>query len=117
MLRESTSNPEDTLNSANCIKAINTLAVNVTYRFNTINWTIPEIRRFDTKICKLSTCNRMHHLKTDVNKLYIPRNKGENGMIQLKLSYKTSTIDQHNNLPTKTAWMLQLVLEYDKTKT
>ena len=37
-------------------------------------------------------------------------------MIQLELSYKTSTIDQHKYLTTTKGWMLQLVLTYDKTK-
>ena len=36
----------------------------------------------------------MHHPKADVDRLYIPRNKEWTGMIQLELSYKTSTIDQ-----------------------
>ena len=41
------------LNSANCIEVINTLKIRVvTYCFNIINWTIPEIRRLDTKIQK-----------------------------------------------------------------
>ena len=58
----------------------------------------------------------MNHPKIDVNRVYIPRNKGRRGMIQLKLSYKTSTIGQHKYLKTKEAWILPLVLEYDKTR-
>ena len=46
---------------------------------------------------------------------FIPRNKGGRGMIQLELSYKTSTIGQHKHLTTITDWMLQLVLAHDKT--
>ena len=30
--------------------------------------------------------NRMHHPKADVDRLYIPRNEGGRGMIQLELS-------------------------------
>ena len=62
------------------------------YNFNIINWTIPEIRKLDTKIHKLLTCNRMHHLKADVDRLYITRNERGRAMIQLELTYKTSTI-------------------------
>ena len=36
-------------------------------------------------------------------------------MIQLELSYKTSTIGQHKYLTT-TYWIPQLVLAHDKTK-
>ena len=50
------------LNSANRIEAINTLAIPVvTYSLNIINWTLPDIRKIDTKIRKLLTVNRMHH--------------------------------------------------------
>ena len=56
------------LSSANCIEAINTFVIPVVmYSFNIINWTISEIRRLDTKMCKLLTCNRMHHPKLLVN--------------------------------------------------
>ena len=58
----------------------------------------------------------MHYPKANVDRLYIPRNEGGRGMIQLELSYKTSTIGQHRNRTTTTDWMLQLVLAHDKTK-
>ena len=70
------------------------------YSFNIINWTIPEIRRLDTKIRKLLTCNRMRNPKGDVDRLYIPRNEEGRGMIQLELSYKISTVGQHKYLTT-----------------
>ena len=34
----------------------------------------------------------MHHPKADLDRLYIPRNKGGKGLLQFGLSYKTSTI-------------------------
>ena len=80
-----------------------------------MNWTIPEVR-LDMKIRKLLTCTIMHHPKADVDRLYIPRNKEWTGMIQLELSYKTSTIGQLKYLTTLTDWMLQLVLVHGKTK-
>ena len=86
----------------------------VMYSFNIMNWTIPEVR-LDTKICKLLTCTIMHP-KADADRLYIPRNKEWTGMIQLELSYKTSTIGQLKYLTTLTDWMLQLVLVHGKTK-
>ena len=80
------------LNSVNGIEAVITLAMPVVmYSFNIMNWTVPEIRRLDTKIHKLLICNRMHHPKADVDRLYILRNK----VIQPELSYKLTT----NGLP------------------
>ena len=53
---------------------------------------------------KLLTCNRMHHLEADVDRVYIPRHEGGRGMIQLELSYKTWTIGQHKYPTTLTDW-------------
>ena len=105
------------LNSANRIEAINTLAIPVvTYSFNIINWTISDIKKIDVKIRKLMTCNRMHHPKADVDRLYIPRKEGGRGMIQLELSLKTTTIGLQKYLETSTDWMLQLVNIHEQGK-
>ena len=70
------------LNSKNRITAINALAIPVvTYSFNVVNWNLQELKKLDTKIRKQLTCNRMHHPKSDVDRLYIPRSKGGRGMI------------------------------------
>ena len=58
----------------------------------------------------------MHYPKANVDRLYIPKNEGGRGMIQLELSYKTSTIGQHKYRTTTTDWVLQLVLAHDKQK-
>ena len=50
----------------------------------------------------------MHHLKAYVKRLCIPKNEGGRRMIQLELSYKTSTIGQHKYFTAATDWMLQL---------
>ena len=53
------------LNSANKIEAINTLAITVVqYSFNTINWTLQDLRQIDT-IRKLLTYYKMHYPKAD----------------------------------------------------
>ena len=71
VLLESTSNPEDRTQLCKLHRSNkyfgNTF---VTYSFNIINWTIPEIRRLEMKICKLLTFSRMHYLKVDVDRLY-----------------------------------------------
>ena len=50
----------------------------------------------------------MHHQKAYVERLCIPKNEGGRRMIQLELSYKTSTIGQHKYFTAATDWMLQL---------
>ena len=34
----------------------------------------------------------MHHPKADVDRLYIPRKAGGRGLVQLEITYKTTTI-------------------------
>ena len=81
------------LNSTNKLEAINTLAVPVvTYSFNIINWTLQELAKLDTKTRKFLTTYKMHHPKSDVDRLYLPRTEGGRGLIQLELSYKSTTI-------------------------
>ena len=61
------------LNSANKLEAINTLAVPVvTYCLNIINWTLQELAKLHTKAIKFLTMYKMHHLKSDVDRLYLP---------------------------------------------
>ena len=55
-----------------------------------MNWSLTEIKKADTKIGKLLTMHRMHHAKSDVNRLYLPRKEGGRGLVQLELSLKTS---------------------------
>ena len=89
------------LNSANKLKAINTLAVPVvTYSFSIINWTLQELAKLDTKTRNFLTMYKMHHPKSDVDRLYLLRNEGGGGLIQLELSYKSTTIglDKYDTL-------------------
>ena len=105
------------LNSKNRITAINTLAVPViTYSFNIINWNLNEIKKLDTKIRKLLTMYNMHHPKADVDRLYLPRSSGGRGMIQLELSYRTSTIGLYRYLDLSQDWMMQRAFQHESVK-
>ena len=89
------------LNSANKLEAINTLAVPVvTYSFNIICWTLQELAKLDTKTRNFLTMYKMHHPKSDVDRVYLLRNEGGGGLIQLELSYKSTTIglDKYDTL-------------------
>ena len=75
------------LKSANKLEAINTLAVPVvTYSFDIINWTLQELAKLDTKTRRFLTTYKMHHPKSDVDRLYLPITEGGRGLIQLELS-------------------------------
>lgn len=105
------------LNSRNRIEAINTLAVPVVqYSFNVINWNMSELQQMDRKTRKLFTANRMLHPKADVERLYLPRKEGGRGLIQLQLSYKTTTIGMNHYLEFTNDWMMQLVRRHEHNK-
>ena len=105
------------LNSKNRVTAINTLAIPVvSYSFNIINWNLSELMKLDTKIRKQFTCHKMHHPKSDKDRLYVPRSKGGRGLIQLELSYKTSTLGLSQYLDQTNDWMLQLVNLHENSK-
>ena len=105
------------LNSANKLEAINTLAVPVvTYSFNVINWTLQELAKLDTKTRKSLTMYKMHHPKSDVDRLYLPRTEGGRGLIQLEFSYKSTTIGLDKYLQETQDTLLHFVKDHDDRK-
>ena len=81
------------LDSANKITAVNTLAVPVvTYSFNIVNCKVSELKKLHTKTRKFPTMRKMHHLRLDVDRLYVSRRYGGRGITELETSYKVATI-------------------------
>ena len=105
------------LNSANKLEAINTSAVPVvTYSFNIINWTLQELAKLDTKTRKFLTTYKIHHPKSDVGRLYLPRTEGGRGLIQLELSYKSTTNGLDKCLQETQDTLLHFVKDHDDRK-
>ena len=106
------------LNAANRIDAINTLAVPVvTCSFNIINWRMEELMKLDRKTRKfLTMAAKMHHPKADVDRLYIPRKAGGRGLVQLEITYKTTTIGLNTYLNNKDDNLLKIARDHDSGK-
>lgn len=105
------------LSSANKIKAINTLAVPVvTYSFNVIKWSLTDIKSLDIKTRKIMTMERLHHPKADVDRLYIPRASGGRGLIQLELTYKTTTTGLEVYLRKTEDLLISIVRHHETSK-
>ena len=86
------------LNARNRIDAINSLPLPVvTYSFTIINWSLTEIKKVYTKIRKLLTKHRMHHPKSDVNRLYLPRKEG-GGQHTRKINECTLLLTMRKNI-------------------
>ena len=105
------------LKSANKLEAINTLAVPVvTYSFDIINWTLQELAKLDTKTRRFLTTYKMHHPKSDVDRLYLPITEGGRGLIQLELCYKSTAIGLDKYLQETQDTILHLVEDPDDRK-
>ena len=106
------------LNVANKIEAIKSLAVPVVmYSFNIISWKLSDLRKLNKKKNrKCLTMHKMHHPKSDVDRLYLPRKSGGRGLIQLESSYKISTIGLNTFLKSSDDSLLYLVRVHDGKK-
>ena len=60
--------------------------------------------------------HRMHHPKSGVNRLYLPRKEGARGLNQLVLFLKTSIIEIDTYLNNTNGWMLKLVKNHGQNK-
>ena len=70
------------LNGGNTIRAINSWAVPVIrYTAGIVEWTQAELNDLDRKTRKLMTAN---HAQSDVDRLYLPRQTGGRGLLQVK---------------------------------
>ena len=59
---------------------------------------------------------KMHHPKSDIERLYLPRKIGGRRLIQLALTMKTATIGLDTYLRSSEDWLLKLVLKHEGTK-
>ncbi|KAL0274582.1 UNVERIFIED_CONTAM: hypothetical protein PYX00_002681 [Menopon gallinae] len=72
------------LNGKNIVTAINTFAVPVlAYSFGIINWTKGDLYKLKTKTHKILTHHRIHHPRSAVERLTIPRKAGGRGLIDI----------------------------------
>jgi len=72
------------LNSGNKVKGINMFAVPVIrYAAALLDWSTNELHQLDIQFRKLLAMNGAHHIKGDVDRLYLPRNLGGRGFTSL----------------------------------
>ena len=73
------------LHARNQINAINTFALPIlTYPAGIIKFTVEEKKHLDTMTRKQLTMHGSLHPKVDVDRLYIPRNKGRRGLLSVQ---------------------------------
>ena len=83
---------ESELNARNLFQAINESVLPIiTYSFGIVNWTEDEVKGHDLKVRKMLNMYRVFELKSDVDRLYLPRQKGGRGLISVWDSFQAST--------------------------
>ena len=91
-------------NAKNKITAIGALAVPVLrYGFGIINWRLEEIRQTGRKTIKILIMYKMHHPKTDVDRLYVKRKEGDSGLLRMEATNKAEIMNVAEYLNTKCA--------------
>lgn len=72
--------------------------------------------KLDGKTRKFLTMTKTHHPKADVDRLYIPRKAGGRGLVQLEITYKTTTIGLNIYLNNKDDYLLKIARDHDHGK-
>ena len=81
------------LNAKNIMTAINEYALPVlTYTFGIINWTEDEIKGVDVRTRKDLNMSKMFEIRSDVDRLHIPRCMGGRGLVSAWDSFKCTSM-------------------------
>jgi len=84
------------LNTRDKITAIGALAVRVLRcSFGIINWRTEEIKKIYRKTRKMLAMYKLHHPKADTDRLYVKREEGGRGLVQIEAAYKIQIILQN----------------------
>ena len=82
---------ETELNSRNMLVALNECVLPIiSYSFGAINWLEGELKELDVKVRKMLHMYRIIAIKTDVDRLYVPRASGGRGLISVWDSFKAT---------------------------
>ena len=90
------------LNPRNKIAAINTLAIPVvSYGYGVINWKLDEKQDFDRITRKQLCMNWMLAKKIDVERIYLPYQEGQRGLMNLEKEYKATMVGLYQCMTNK----------------
>ena len=75
---------ETELNARNLFQAINeSILPLITYSFGIVNWNEDELKGIDIQIRKMLNMYKAFEIKSDVDRLYLPRESGGRGLISV----------------------------------
>ena len=83
---------ETELNARNLFQAINeSILPLITYSFGIVNWNEDELKGIDIQIRKMLNMYKAFEIKSDVDRLYLPRESGGRGLISVWDSFQSAT--------------------------
>ena len=83
---------ESELNSRNIIQAVNECCLPiVSYSFGIINWNESDLKGMDVSIRKMLNMYKCLQLKSDIDRLYVPRGSGGRGLISIWDSFRATS--------------------------
>ena len=93
---------ESYLSGVNKIRAFNGWAMPVLmYTFGVLRWSQTDLDALDRKVRTTMTLHRMHHPRSSVMRLYIPRKSGGRGLLSAKTMHNREVCSLHNYFLTK----------------
>ena len=100
------------LNAGNVVSGINAWAIGVVrYGAGVVNWNQEEMKALDIKTRKLMTMNGCLHPRSNVDRLYLPRNKGGRGLISVEECVESESRSLQEYVSRSTEWMVNVVKE------
>jgi hypothetical protein len=85
----------------NAKSKITAVSCNIKMEVCIINWRLEEIRKTDMKTRTILKIYKMHHPKADIDRLYLKKEGGGRGLLQIKATYKAEVINTAEYLYTK----------------
>ena len=103
------------LTTKNKITAINQLAIpTVTYGFGIVNWPQHNINNLDIKTRKLLTLHKVIYRNNCLDRLYLPRNEGGMGLIELNTAFRSTIVSLGQYLISHKDPLMKLVANQHK---
>ena len=98
---------ESKLNGGNLVKAINTWAISlIRYSAAFIDWNVMEVQALDRRTRKLMAMHGALHIKSNVDRLYLPRKEGGRGLISVEDTVEQAVVDLESYVKNSTESLL-----------
>ena len=88
----------------------------ISYSFGVINWSENELKNIDINIRKMLYMYKMLQIKNDIDRLYVPRDKGGRGLLSVWDSFKANTIRIAHVINTSDSDILKMCSKLDHAK-